>query len=70
VSSQSQPEFYEILDSKELAKRLNLPVSWIRDATRKRAVDVLPHLKFGRYVRFQWRSRELEDWLTRRLKKS
>lgn len=41
----------EIIDSAELAKRLQLPESWVRDRVRLRSDDPLPHVKFGRYVR-------------------
>ena len=63
----SQPEFFEIIGTKELASRLNLPESWIRDATRSRNPDPVPHLKFGKYTRFRWRSPEMQQWLERRL---
>jgi hypothetical protein len=57
----------EIIDSTELAKRLNLPESWIRAQTRERAADPLPCFRFGRYVRFDWDSPALKGWLERRL---
>jgi hypothetical protein len=57
----------EIIDSIELAKRLNLPESWIRSQTRYRAPDPLPCLRFGRYVRFEWDSPALKKWLERRV---
>jgi hypothetical protein len=56
----------EIIDAQELATRLKLPKSWILEGTRSRAVDPIPHLKFGRYVRFRWGSRGLTQWLERR----
>jgi hypothetical protein len=56
----------EIIDAGELAARLKLPKSWILEGTRSRTVDVIPHLKFGRYVRFRWASPELTEWLERR----
>jgi hypothetical protein len=56
----------EVIDSDELARRWNLPASWIREQTRSRAVDPLPCVRFGKYVRFSWGSRELENWLSRR----
>jgi hypothetical protein len=56
----------EILDAGELATRLKLPKSWIQEATRTRTVDVVPHLKFGRYIRFRWGSPELTAWIERR----
>ena len=56
----------EILDVEQLAKRLHLPASWLREQTRSRAVDKIPHLRFGRYVRFAWGSPDLQQWLERR----
>lgn len=56
----------EIIDSEELATRWKLPESWIREQTRSRALDPIPHLRFGRYVRFAWGSTELLKWLERR----
>jgi excisionase family DNA binding protein len=40
-----------LLDAAEVADRLNVPVSWVREQTR---ADAIPHLKLGRYVRFEW----------------
>jgi len=58
---------YEFLDSKKLASRWNLPESWIREQVRARSADPLPHVRFGKYVRFRWGSPELEDWAKRRI---
>ena len=57
---------YEIIDSAELGKRLNLPESWVRDQVRRHAQDPIPHTRFGKYVRFAWGSPELNEWLQRR----
>lgn len=58
----------QVIDSTELAKRLNLPESWVRSRTnRKRTTDPIPHYRLGRYIRFNWGSAELLDWLNRRL---
>ena len=67
VQSVSEFGYYEMLDCQGLAARLNLPVSWIRDQVRKRAEDPIPHVKFGKYVRFQWLSPALRDWIERRI---
>jgi hypothetical protein len=58
---------YEFIDSEELASRWNLPESWVREQVRARSVDPLPHVRFGKYVRFRWDSPELEDWAERRI---
>ena len=59
----------EFIDSIELARRWSVPVSWVRDQVRSRAPDPLPHVNFGKYVRFLWRSPDLEDWVARRIVK-
>jgi len=61
------PPRYEFIDAKELARRWCLPVSWIREQVRSRCTDPLPHIKFGKYVRFRWGSPELEAWAERRI---
>jgi hypothetical protein len=58
---------YEFIDSRELARRLSLPSSWIRDQVRARSQDPLPHVNFGKYVRFLWGSPDLENWVARRI---
>ena len=40
-----------LIDIKELAKILNVPVSWIYQRTRL-GVEAIPHIKVGKYVRF------------------
>ena len=57
---------FEIINSKELARRWCVPESWIRDQTRSRAEDPLPCLRFGKYVRFEWGHPKLEEWRRRR----
>ena len=53
---------------RSVAKRLNVPKTWIQEMTRSRATDVIPHLKFGKYVRFQWGCPALNQWISRRSK--
>jgi hypothetical protein len=56
-----------LMDCAELAAMLNVPVSWVREQTRSRAVDPIPHLRLGKYVRFIWSGAELQDWIARKL---
>lgn len=58
---------FEFIDCPELAKRWKLPVSWIREQVRSRAADPIPHVRFGKYVRFRWGSAELDEWAGRRI---
>jgi hypothetical protein len=61
------PKRYEFIDSEELALRWNLPESWVREQVRTRSTDPIPHIRFGKYVRFRWGSPELETWADRRI---
>lgn len=44
--------FYEVLTAEELAARWRVPETWVREQTRSRSKDPLPHIRLGRYVRF------------------
>lgn len=57
----------EIIDAPELARRWNVPVTWVRNHVRTGyTTSPIPHLQLGRYVRFEWGSSALEAWLSRR----
>jgi hypothetical protein len=55
----------EIIDAKELAARLRVPESWIRSYSRERCpkAERIPHLQFTKYVRYEWLSPGLEQWI-------
>jgi hypothetical protein len=58
---------YGYLDSAQFAGRLNISESWVRDGVRSRAEEPIPHVRFGKYVRFRFGSPELEIWAERRM---
>ncbi len=47
-----------LLTAKEVARLLAVPESWVREATRD---GRLPHLRLGRYRRYQ--ASKIEAWL-------
>jgi excisionase family DNA binding protein len=47
-----------LLDAVELAELLHVPVRWVRESTRAGAI---PHVRLGRYVRYELS--EVESWL-------
>jgi excisionase family DNA binding protein len=47
-----------LLDAGQVAERLNVPVSWVREQTRSGS---LPHLQLGRYRRYEWEA--VVGWL-------
>lgn len=59
---------FELIDSVELAARWRVPESWVRSRTRARtpANERIPCVRLGRYVRFQWGSPRLGEWLARK----
>jgi hypothetical protein len=67
VNTPVQQITLEFINSEELARRWNLPESWVRDQVRRRSADPLPHIRFGKYVRYRWGSLELEAWAERRI---
>lgn len=58
----------ELIDSAQLAARLRVPESWIRNHTRARTprAERIPCLRLGRYVRFEWGSPRLTEWLEKK----
>jgi predicted DNA-binding transcriptional regulator AlpA len=56
-----------LLTPEQLAQRLAVRPSWIREKTRERArvrdKDPLPVVRLGKYTRFRWS--DIEAWLAR-----
>ncbi|NIV37714.1 MAG: helix-turn-helix domain-containing protein, partial [Anaerolineae bacterium] len=51
----------QLLTLEEVAERLKVPKSWVYERTRRRGLDRLPHLKLGKYLRFE--EAEVRDYL-------
>ena len=49
-----------LLDAQDVAERLGVPVSWVRESARTGA---MPCVRLGRYVRFDLA--DVEAWLER-----
>ena len=45
----------------EIAGFLKVPVSWVYERTRRRGIDKLPHVRLGKYLRFD--PAEIRGWL-------
>jgi hypothetical protein len=58
---------FELIDAVELAARWRVPESWVRSRTRSRTPkeERIPCIRLGRYVRFEWGSPRLTEWLAR-----
>ena len=59
----------KIVDVVGLAETLGVPQSWVYRHTRSEVPDPIPHLKIGKYVRFDTNSQVFRDWLARRGRK-
>ncbi len=42
-----------LLTAEQVGELLNVPKSWVYERTRRRGLERLPHLKLGKYVRFE-----------------
>jgi predicted DNA-binding transcriptional regulator AlpA len=55
------------LDFRGLAAKLGTSEQWVRrNVRRKYTRDPIPHLRFGRSIRFVWDSQEMSEWIERR----
>jgi excisionase family DNA binding protein len=43
----------QLLTVQEVANLLHVPVSWVYERTRRRGTGQLPHVKLGKYLRFE-----------------
>ena len=43
----------ELLTAAEVAQFLRVPLSWVYERCRVGAIDPLPHMKLGKYLRFR-----------------
>ena len=43
----------ELLTIREVAQSLKVPVSWVYERTRRRGAEQMPHIKLGKYLRFE-----------------
>jgi len=55
----------ELMTVSEIAEFLKVPVSWVYERTRRRGIERLPHVKLGKYLRFD--PVEVRGWLQRLL---
>jgi excisionase family DNA binding protein len=43
----------DLMTVAETARVLHVPVSWVYERTRRRGKERIPHLKLGKYLRFE-----------------
>lgn len=62
MSSKTHPAVFEasgdgslqrLLTADEVAEILQVAPSWVYQRTRRRGIDRLPHIKLGKYIRFE-----------------
>src|SRR2546430_479028 len=57
----------DFLDFRGLAAKLGTSEEWVRRSVRRAYTrDPIPHLRFGRAIRFVWDSPEMQAWLERK----
>jgi hypothetical protein len=50
---------------RELGEFLRVPRTWIYERTRENGPETIPHIKLGKYVRFNPESKAFREWLER-----
>lgn len=48
----------------ELAEYLGVPIGWVYDRTQKSGPETIPHIKLGKYIRFNPESPAFQSWLS------
>jgi len=43
----------DLMTVAEIARVLHVPVSWVYERTRRRGKERIPHIKLGKYLRFE-----------------
>jgi hypothetical protein len=43
----------DLMTVAETARVLHVPISWVYERTRRRGKDRIPHIKLGKYLRFE-----------------
>jgi excisionase family DNA binding protein len=51
----------QLLTVSEIAQTLRVPVSWVYERTRRRGFEGMPHIKLGKYLRFD--PDTVSEWL-------
>ena len=51
----------DILTPVQLAERLQVPLTWIYEKSRRRQQQPLPTFRIGKYIRFSWVA--VSEWL-------
>jgi excisionase family DNA binding protein len=51
----------DLMTVAEIAAVLHVPTSWVYERTRRRGKERIPHIKLGKYLRFEIAS--VRDWL-------
>jgi excisionase family DNA binding protein len=46
-------EVPQIMTVEEAATMLRVPKSWVYERTRRRGAEQIPHIKLGKYLRFE-----------------
>ena len=55
------PQSEDLMTVGEIAALLKVPPSWVYGRTRVRGTDRIPHMKLGKYLRFD--AVEVRQWL-------
>ena len=58
---QRNPFDSQLMTVSEIAEALRVPESWVYERTRRRGSERMPHIKLGKYLRFELS--DVRTWL-------
>jgi excisionase family DNA binding protein len=61
ATTEFEPYSAQLLTVSEIAQTLRVPVSWVYGRTRRRGLERIPHIKLGKYLRFDLNT--VSEWL-------
>jgi hypothetical protein len=61
IATDFEPYSAQLLTVYEIAHTLRVPVSWVYGRTRRRGLERMPHIKLGKYLRFDLNT--VSEWL-------
>ena len=52
----------DLMTVEQIAGVLNVPISWVYGRTRRRGKERIPHIKLGKYLRFELTA--VRNWIS------
>jgi len=65
MHSQLSKQTVRFWKAEELSEYLGVPLGWVYDRTQVNGPETIPHIKLGKYIRFNPNSSAFQSWLAK-----